>query len=164
MRFGRIWTMRGPSIWSREPVIEAEFDVEDHPDTTIAQTLLDLTRRLQAATDFVGHIAELHETRKPGYFRLVFDYDEAPLAKACLQSAFDYLVQSPPASGESPRIIPRANGIPGLSPGAWVEYNKERTSFLHQTASCIHSLNINCVKLADSFSAAHSASPPLRTY
>ncbi len=98
MRFGRIWTMRGPSIWSREPVIEAELDVESHAGTAVAQALLDLTRRLQAGTDFVGHIAELHATRKPGYFRLVFDYDEDTLAKACLQSAFDCLLQSPPSS------------------------------------------------------------------
>ncbi len=91
--------MRGPSIWSRDPVIEAELDLEGR-DLSVAQQLLDLTRELQAATDFVGRLAAIHETRKPGYVRLVFDYDEAPLAQACLQSAFEFI--ETPSPGRKP--------------------------------------------------------------
>jgi cyanophycin synthetase len=107
MRFGRIWIMRGPSIWSREPVIEAEFDLEDRADRrpaddiktlpsiaydapSYAELLLRLTRHIQAATEFHGNRAAVHETRKPGHVRLVFDYDEDTLARACLETAFQW--------------------------------------------------------------------------
>jgi cyanophycin synthetase len=88
MQFGRIWTLRGPSIWARVPVLEAELDAVDEP---VAQRLLDLTRDLQRRIGHVGAIAAVHPTRKPDFFRIVFDYDEDSLAKACLDAAFESL-------------------------------------------------------------------------
>src|SRR5262245_14987864 len=125
MRFGRIWTMRGPSTWAREPVIEAEFDLEDHsgvepadvlgdgPDT-FAHLLLRLTRRLQAATGFHGGIAAVHETYKPGYVRIVFDYDEETLAKACLQAAFEWLQAVAADPSHRPSLASLDERIPSL--------------------------------------------------
>jgi cyanophycin synthetase len=102
--------MRGPSIWSCEPVIEAELDLEG-AGAAYAQQLLNLTRHLQTTTDFTGRLAEVHETHKPGHVRLVFDYDEEPLAKACLQTAFEHLqlnVQNEPGAGVSVLANPGA--------------------------------------------------------
>ena len=89
MQFGRILTLRGPSIWARVPVLEAELDAADEPT---AARLLAVTRDLQTSIGFTGSIAVVHPTRKPDFFRIVFDYDEEALAKACLDAAFESLM------------------------------------------------------------------------
>ena len=91
MQFGRIWTLRGPSIWARVPVLEAELDAADEPT---AARLLAITRDLQRRIGYTGSIAAVHPTRKPHFFRIVFDYDEEALARACLDAAFESLTTS----------------------------------------------------------------------
>src|SRR5438128_1103895 len=104
MQFGRIWILRGPNIWARTPVIEAELDLGKQaaekpaatsiatlglpPASTYAELLLHLTRYLQEQVGHLGPIAQVHATRKAGHFRVVFDHDGEPLASACLQEAF----------------------------------------------------------------------------
>lgn len=107
MRFGRIWTLRGPNLWSQTPAIEAEVDVAedgavDVPalaralalddgalrGTTLADLLYACVRRLQEAVGFHGVVGGVHATRRRAFFRVVFDYDDETLADACLQSAF----------------------------------------------------------------------------
>ena len=44
MRFGRIWTLRGPSIWSRTPVIEAEVHADTRPTPESSSTGRDICR------------------------------------------------------------------------------------------------------------------------
>ena len=108
MQFGRIWTLRGPSIWARVPVLEVELDAADEP---AAARLLEVTRDLQTRIGFNGSIAAVHTTRKPDFFRLVFDYDEESLAKACLDAAFESLTTPFDLADRAKKLLDLAHEI-----------------------------------------------------
>src|SRR4051794_17905162 len=82
MQFGRIWVLRGPNVWARTPVIEAELElgplVGESPATaplaalaglglappaTYADLLLQLTRFFQERVGDTGPVAQAHATR-----------------------------------------------------------------------------------------------------
>lgn len=110
MNFRRIWVLRGPNVWARGPVVEAELELHDRDsfrpasspsvasrlaeldcrptaDATLADTLLAVVRSLLARTGFDCRVGLVHPTREPAFYRVVFDYDEEPLARAALDAA-----------------------------------------------------------------------------
>jgi cyanophycin synthetase len=117
MEFGRIWVLRGPNLWASCPVIEAELDLgpwatyrlggADSPlrqrlaswlgvqeslaletDATLADLLLVLTQELQRLSGWTAIFGHVRPTTRPGWFRVVFSYEEEALARACLQAAY----------------------------------------------------------------------------
>ncbi|MFO0865788.1 MAG: cyanophycin synthetase [Gemmataceae bacterium] len=115
MHFGRIWTMRGPNRWAPVPVLEAELDLGDEANlspsesrfssrfaewaesgstskpTHFADALLALIQSMQRRLECGVRFGNVYSTAKPGYYRVVFEYDEEHLAKAMLQAGFDAL-------------------------------------------------------------------------
>jgi cyanophycin synthetase len=115
MQFGRIWTMRGPNRWAPFPVIEAEFDLAAEAgirpteppyadriaafagaekvskQANLADTLLALTHAMQRPLECGVSFGAVIATSRPGYFRVIFAYDEEQLGQACLRAAFDAL-------------------------------------------------------------------------
>jgi cyanophycin synthetase len=110
MNFRRIWVLRGPNVWSRLPLIEAELELGDHDDfrpasvpaftarlteldcalatdANLADALLAVTRAFLARTGFATQFGLVHRTREAAFYRVLFDYDEEPLGRACLDAA-----------------------------------------------------------------------------
>jgi cyanophycin synthetase len=117
MRFDRLWALRGPNIWARCPVLEVEVDLgglpadagelgrrlacwlrsaatdlgafavplEDcrHP----AAALRHLTMALQALSGSPVSISLHHESIRAGLARVVVEYEEEELGRACLEAA-----------------------------------------------------------------------------
>src|SRR5581483_5080009 len=117
MEFGRIWVLRGPNLWADDPVIEAELDLGDQAayrpggagapfrdrlaawldhaqlaslsgEDTLADVLLLLTQALQQEIGCDNTYGEVRSTRRPGWYRVIFSYEEEPLARGCLQAAY----------------------------------------------------------------------------
>ncbi len=112
MKLGRIWTLRGPNRWAPVPVIEADVNLAEcessasrvEPvlraalgDAVIrlpesaspADALLAATRGFQQRTGYTGSIAFLRPPDAEGRTRIVFDYDDATVGRACLDSGFE---------------------------------------------------------------------------
>jgi cyanophycin synthetase len=127
MKFQRVWVLRGPNIWARSPVLEAELVLtaeqdrtsdrfagfterliawlpaagarpqsEDgsgnfaHPlqtGTTLAQVLQHTTLELQRLAGSPVHFGLVRATGKPGLYRVVVEYEEEALGRACLDTA-----------------------------------------------------------------------------
>lgn len=75
MQLGRIQILRGPNRWAGVPVAEAEVASGDPAE------LLRRVREFQVQSGFAGSFAAVDGNR------LAFDFDEPPLARACLELA-----------------------------------------------------------------------------
>lgn len=94
MHFGRIWTLRGPNRWATVPVIETDLNRDDGETADpgpVADAVLAATREFQRGTGFSGTIAFVTAV-SPDKSRLVFDYDDAAVAHACLDAGFARVV------------------------------------------------------------------------
>ncbi len=115
MEFGRIWVLRGPNLWAGCPVLEAEVDLGEHgtyrpgaagspfrsrlatwlgaaelpieTTATLADVLLLLSQELQQRVGSTAIFGLVRPAGRPNWFRVVFSYEEEPLARACLQAA-----------------------------------------------------------------------------
>jgi cyanophycin synthetase len=116
MEFGRIWVLRGPNLWADCPLIETEVDLGENADyrparedapfqaflvkglggcgpsyfdagANLADVLLVLTQGLQRQAGSATPFGEVRPTRRLGWYRLVFSYEEEALARACLLAA-----------------------------------------------------------------------------
>lgn len=105
MELGRIWVLRGSNLWAGFPVIEAEIDLGDRagdrplveggslpqrlrdwpgpldlgrlgPEANLADLLLALTHAWQRLIDSTPVFGLVHRTSRPGFYRVVFEYDE----------------------------------------------------------------------------------------
>jgi len=117
MEFGRIWVLRGPNLWADVPVIEAEIVLDPQadpsverarpalaswngdaelatlpPDATPLDVLLLLTRRLQSEVDEPTTLGKIGPAPRPGVIRLIFDYEDEPVARAALDNGRDFTV------------------------------------------------------------------------
>ncbi len=126
MHFGRIWTLRGPNRWAAVPVIEADLGggdapagpvadtlrtalgIELPPTATLADALLAATREFQRRSDFAGTVAFVRPPGTDGRGRLVFDYDDATVAHACLDAAFALVTG---AAGDVPARIAELRSV-----------------------------------------------------
>jgi cyanophycin synthetase len=116
MEFGRIWVLRGPNLWAGCPVIEVELNLGEHvsfspgstdspfrahlaawlgpqepaleASATLADVLLLLTQELQRLAGSTAIFGHVRSTPRPGWYRVVFSYEEDALARACLQAAY----------------------------------------------------------------------------
>jgi cyanophycin synthetase len=103
MQFRRIWVLRGPNVWSRSPVIEAEVELGEHDacraatlpgfaerlgaDTNLADALLSVVLDIQSRLGVVVRPGRVHRTRESAFYRVVFEYEEEALALAALEAA-----------------------------------------------------------------------------
>src|SRR5579862_7779093 len=106
MQFRRIWFLRGPNYWARTPVVEAELELGERdqealprhfrprlqsvlPEITsekphLAEIFLEAVIALQRAAGEEHNFHLVHRTREPGFYRIVFAFNEGPVAQACL--------------------------------------------------------------------------------
>src|ERR1700722_17621929 len=112
MHFQRIWVLRGPHVWSRAPVVEAELGLgqlqsfrprEDRGFTdrltawlpgmsngeTLAHCLQHVTLALLRLAGENVDFGMVKETTRPGFFRIIVAYEEEALARACLDAAHE---------------------------------------------------------------------------
>jgi cyanophycin synthetase len=118
MEFGRIWVLRGPNIWARVPVLEVELlqGSAEAPDpgaaAAVTQRLRDqipglrlvhaegqplrivdllqrLTLDLQALCGSPVEFGLACSTPEPGLYRVVVEYEEEEIGRACLDAARD---------------------------------------------------------------------------
>lgn len=118
MDFRRIWILRGPSIWARFPVAEAEvllgelnnFRPAENSDfaqrlrsgfpagrhlelgATLAHTLQHLTLELQQLAGSEVRYGLVHPTQETDFFRVVVEYEEEALVRACLNIGRDSIL------------------------------------------------------------------------
>jgi cyanophycin synthetase len=118
MRFERVWTLRGPNLWARCPVLEAEVDLEGLADAAgpgerlagwlgpalrsadglpgrlrqaphPAHLLRQLALGLQSLSGSPVVFGLVHESARGGLSRVVVEYEEEALGTACLEAAGD---------------------------------------------------------------------------
>ena len=95
MTLGRTQILCGPNRWAAVPVVEAETSPGE------ASGLLGRVRELQIQSGFSGSFSSVDGNL------LAFDFDEAPLARACLELAATTEIDRPtptPDCGRSPSI------------------------------------------------------------
>lgn len=110
MEFRRIWVLRGPNVWARFPVVEAELELRDldafrpaetaafadriraalagdepPPTANLADLLGQLGLELQRRAGSAVRFGQVHRTREPAFYRVVIEYEEEDLARACLE-------------------------------------------------------------------------------
>ncbi|HTU19283.1 MAG TPA: cyanophycin synthetase [Gemmataceae bacterium] len=113
MDFQRIWILRGGSIWARSPVFEVELDLTGLAAVT-EDRLAACTARLRAAMPSLAHrpigpdrpgllrdlmlelqrlagssvqIGLVRSGGRHGFFRVIIEYEEEELGRACLETA-----------------------------------------------------------------------------
>jgi cyanophycin synthetase len=112
MEFGRIWTLRGPNRWAKVPVIEADVDLTAHEqltgealaalrqrvdefvpplpeEATLAHLLLALVQAQLEGIDCRMQFSAVNKSHRPGFYRVLFDYEEESLAQAALTAAHE---------------------------------------------------------------------------
>jgi cyanophycin synthetase len=114
MEFRRIWVLRGANIWTRCPVLEVELDLAtlaavtderlaactsrlrsslpslaDSPD--LAAMLRDLTLELQRLAGSPVQFGLVRPAGRDGFFRVVIEYEEEELGRACLEMARQFI-------------------------------------------------------------------------
>jgi cyanophycin synthetase len=119
MEFYRIWVLRGPNRWARVPALEVELDpgplrrlapgvaerlaaALDEPIAAAvhpAPLLRDLTLILQRRAGSAVGFGLAHEVYRDHLARLVVEYEEEPLGRACLDAARGLLLA---AAGDQP--------------------------------------------------------------
>src|SRR5262245_12917317 len=87
MEFRQVWVLRGPNRWARVPVFEVECDLTGLPGAETAHTLQHAALRLQTLAGSPVSFGLTRETSRPGLFRVVVEYEEEPLGRACLDVA-----------------------------------------------------------------------------
>mgnify|MGYP001294805166 CR=1 FL=1 len=113
MQFQRIWILRGANVWARCPVVEVELDLADFADVTDARLaacaahlhaelpalagqaigpdlptiLRDVTLELQRLAGSPVKVGLVRPTGQDGCFRVVIEYEEEELGRACLETA-----------------------------------------------------------------------------
>jgi len=115
MQFRRIWVLRGPNLWARFPVIEAELELGAldtfHPAespgfperlapllpsstriVTLPDALQHLTLELQSRAGTPVRFGAVHKTHEPAFYRVIVEYEEEALARACLEAALEALL------------------------------------------------------------------------
>ncbi len=140
MRFERVWTLRGPNIWARCPVLEVEVDLGELKGAAPA-AVVEMGQRLAsflegparrcAAAELLAHLqGEAHPihhlrhlvlglqtlagspvafsmaqgTFRDGLSRVVVEYEEEDLGRACLEAARDFCLAAAagrPVDGEA---------------------------------------------------------------
>jgi cyanophycin synthetase len=117
MQFRRTWVLRGPNRWAPFPVLEAELDLGGVPPPSHDQTsaaasrlavwlpgataslaanpdvpllFLHVAHALQAAAGGPSGFGQAHAAPE-GLYRVVLDYDEEAVGRACLDAALDLL-------------------------------------------------------------------------
>lgn len=122
MEFGPIWTLRGPNLWARFPVLEVELDLAALPALS-AEQIAALRERLTAlvpafacppaAAADSAYLAEVFQqlalllqflagspvsfgmvkrTRQPHYFKIILEYEEEEPGKGSLTLARELLL------------------------------------------------------------------------
>jgi cyanophycin synthetase len=113
MELQRIWVLRGANIWARSPVLEVELDLTGFAAVT-EERLAASTARLRATTpsfaqrplgpdlpallrDFTLELQRLagspvqiglvRPAGRDGFFRVIIEYEEEELGRACLETA-----------------------------------------------------------------------------
>ncbi len=113
MQFRRIWILRGPNIWARFPVLEAELelgalhdfrpvvstpflaalaDFFPAPPGSLADALHHVAVELQARVGTTTRFGGTHATKEAGFHRVIVAYEEEGLGRACLDAARDLLL------------------------------------------------------------------------
>src|SRR4051812_15136366 len=113
MELQRIWVLRGANIWARCPVLEVELDLANLAAVTderlaacmsrlrtwlpalanrpagvdLAATLRDLTLELQHLAGSPVQFGLVRPAGRNGFFRVVIEYEEEELGRACLETA-----------------------------------------------------------------------------
>jgi len=87
MEFRRVWVLRGPNLWARVPVFEVECDLTGLPAAETAHTLQHTALRLQTLAGSLVSFGLTRETSQPGLYRVVIEYEEEALGRACLDAA-----------------------------------------------------------------------------
>ncbi|HEY7427285.1 MAG TPA: cyanophycin synthetase [Gemmataceae bacterium] len=113
MELQSIWILRGANIWARCPVLEVELDLADLAAVTeeqlaactsrlrawlpalagrpsgpdLAATLRDLTLELQRLAGSPVNFGLVRPAGRNGCFRVVIEYEEEELGRACLETA-----------------------------------------------------------------------------
>ncbi|HEY7153261.1 MAG TPA: cyanophycin synthetase [Gemmataceae bacterium] len=117
MEFQRIWVLRGANIWTRCPVLEVELDLAtlaaatderlaactsrlrallpslaDRPaGADLAAILRDLTLELQRLAGSPVQFGLVRSAGRNGFFRVVIEYEEEELGRACLETARQFI-------------------------------------------------------------------------
>ncbi|MBL8797138.1 MAG: cyanophycin synthetase [Planctomycetia bacterium] len=126
MEFRRIWTLRGPNFWAPFPVVEAETvlgaldafrPAQDagfldrlrqrfpawsgvlDAHATLADLLQHAVIALQQQVGSEATFGQVQHTHEPGFYRVIFAYDEEALARAALEAARDLVLA---AHGDTP--------------------------------------------------------------
>jgi cyanophycin synthetase len=89
MEFRRVWALRGPNRWARVPVFEVECDLTGLPGAETAHALQHAALRLQTRAGSPVSFSLTHETSQPGLYRVVVEYEEEALGRACLDAAHE---------------------------------------------------------------------------
>ncbi|HWG47669.1 MAG TPA: cyanophycin synthetase [Gemmataceae bacterium] len=113
MKFERIWILRGANVWARCPVLEVELDLADLAAVTderlavcvthlhawlpalagqfiganIPAILRDVTLELQRLAGSPVKVGLVRPAGRDGCFRVVIEYEEEELGRACLETA-----------------------------------------------------------------------------
>jgi cyanophycin synthetase len=114
MEFRKVWVLRGPNIWARIPVLEAEVNIGDvvvpadrleaiqswlttpmgrvsfpvpPPGSTPAHLIPPVTLRLQELVGSGVTFGLIRAMSAPGLYRVLVAYEEETLGRACLEAA-----------------------------------------------------------------------------
>ncbi|MBI1915875.1 MAG: cyanophycin synthetase [Planctomycetes bacterium] len=109
MEFRKVWILRGPNLWARVPVFEVECDLTGAPALetvpgfqdrlhswltlasdsfpTAAHALQHAALNLQLLAGSPVSFGLTRESAQPGLFRVVVEYEEEALGRACLDAA-----------------------------------------------------------------------------
>ncbi len=117
MQFQRIWILRGANIWARCPVLEVELDLADLAVTdaqvaacaahlhaglpalvgqasgsNLPSLLRDVTLELQRLASSPVKVGLVRPAGRDGCFRVVIEYEEEELGRACLETAREIIL------------------------------------------------------------------------